>query len=253
MKLALECPTSMLKDIQPLADFDWILAHLVLADKEYAEYYKKSRRFKVLDNSCNELLEPLDFGDILEAMDRIDLGTGGLVVAPDYLGSYKRTFDGMVRALGVLGTDSLLPVVQGSNLDEVLNLLKELLDVGFNRVAVPYDILSSREDSSVRMANRRLQVVNSIINKVPIGFEIHLLGMTTIEELTGHNKGWVKSIDTGVPVLLGMKGYAVDRSLVDKSKPTMDQMEAVTSVDPEYSKQMIYYNIAYLRKVLNAA
>lgn len=28
MRLALECPVSLLEDIQPLADFDWILTHL---------------------------------------------------------------------------------------------------------------------------------------------------------------------------------------------------------------------------------
>ena len=48
IKLALECPTRLLGDIQPLADFDFILAHLVLQDKEYAEYFSRSKRWKIL-------------------------------------------------------------------------------------------------------------------------------------------------------------------------------------------------------------
>jgi len=249
MKLALECPTGMLNDIQPLADFDWVLAHLVLQDKEYAEYYRKSKRYKVLDNSVNELLEPLSFGDMLKAMDIVK---PSLVVPPDHLGGYKKTYDEIVHALSILGPNDLLPVIQGSTLGEVLGLLQELLSLGFNRLAVPYDILSSREDNPVMMASNRLRVVNSVINRVPIGFEIHLLGMTTIEELESHNRGWVRSVDTGVPVMMGLKGRRLDTfRLEDKKKSTMSRMENIVPVDPIYDMMNVFYNVAYLRKLLN--
>jgi len=249
MKLALECPTAMLNDIQPLADFDWILAHKVLEDKEYREYYSKSRRFKVLDNSVNELLEPVDFNSLSLASGWIE---PNLIVAPDFLGDHIQTRAALNEAIRIFGIDRVFPVVQGATMVSIIDFFDYILHLGFKRVAVPYDLLSSRKDSPVIMANNRLKVVNSIITKVPIGFEIHLLGMTTIEELENHNKGWVKSIDTGVPVMLGLRGRRLDTyRLVDKKKPTMSIMECTTSGNPEYSRQSIYYNIAYLRKLLN--
>jgi len=249
MKLALECPTSMLNDIQPLADFDWILAHKVLEDKEYRKYYSESKRFKVLDNSVNELLEPVNLNSLNLAAGWVN---PNLIVAPDYLGDVRKTREALDETIYMLGKGRVLPVVQGKDLGEVLDLLKTLLSLGLERVAVPYDILSSREDSSVMMAGNRLKVVNSIIGKVPIRFEIHLLGMTTIEELENHNRGWVKSIDTGVPVMMGLKGYRLDVDrLENKKRPTMELMEGITSLDPDFREMMVYRNIAYLRKILN--
>jgi hypothetical protein len=53
--------------------------------------------------------------------------------------------------------------------------------------------------------------------------------------------------------MMGQRGYRLGKDrLVDKKQSTMSIMESTTSVDPEYSKQTIYYNIAYLRKILNA-
>ena len=76
MKLALECPNYLLKDLQPLTDFDFILTHLVLQDKVYAEYYRESRSFKILDNSVNELGIPCSLEEMVQALDtlgRVDL------------------------------------------------------------------------------------------------------------------------------------------------------------------------------------
>jgi hypothetical protein len=83
----------------------------------------------------------------------------------------------------------------------------------FREIAVPYDILSKRTDSTDIMAQSRLDVVNYIISMVPMGFGIHLLGMTTLEELELHNRGWVKSIDTGYPVMCGQVGlrFGIDK------------------------------------------
>lgn len=248
MKLALECPTSMLNDIQPLADFDWILAHLLLGDDKYAEYYSQSTRYKVLDNSVNELLSPVNLGYLRDAARLVD---PNLIVAPDYLGDSGSTWFALKESIRMFGKEKVFPVIQGSTLGDVSDLLEKILSLDLGRIAVPYDILSTREATPEEMASNRTRVVHSIEVKVPIGFEIHLLGFTTINELSRYGKGWVKSIDTGVPVMMGQKGYRLDKNrLVDKKQPTMSIMERTTSVDPEFSKQTIYYNIAYLRKLL---
>lgn len=248
MKIALECPTSLLGDIQPLADFDWILAHLVLQDGGYADYYSKSERFKVLDNSVNELLTPCTLEELEEAARIVN---PNLVVAPDYLGDAHATRMALKRTIELFGLEKVYPVVQGSSLDSVLDCLDYILKLGFDKVAVPYDILSNREDKPEGMASRRLEVVNHIVSRIPVGFHIHLLGFNTIEELRSCNKGWVKSIDTGVPIMMGLQGKRLDLDrLPDKKEPTLDRMKA-SWVDRERDLAKTFYNIAYLRKVLN--
>jgi len=247
MKLALECPTELLDDIQPLADFDFILAHLVLQDKRYARYYKESKRFKILDNSCNELRHPCSLDDIERVAEIVD---PGYIMAPDFLGDCFSTEKSLDEAISRFGMDRVYPIIQGYELKYAIECFDYILKLGFDRVAVPYDICSKEGDKAENKAKRRLGVVGYIIAKVPIGFSIHLLGMNTLGELSLHNKGWVKAIDTGYPVMCGMYGgrFGVDE-LPAKTGPTLDMMETA----PEVNLEDVYYNIAYLRKVLNGA
>jgi hypothetical protein len=250
MKLALECTTKLLPSIQPLADFDWVLAHKVLEDPDYAEYYKASGRFKVLDNSVNEFLTPVDLNYLDEAASYVK---PDLIVAPDYLGDMNKTREAVREAIHLFGKEKIFPVVQGKDIDEILNLFKYYLELGLERVAIPYDILAQREDNSVMMASNRRMVVNSIITRAPIGFEVHLLGLNTLEELSYYRSPYLISIDTGVPVLLGLKGYKLgDDPLPDKKEaPTMNLMDTYSDEFADLS--VAYYNVAYLRKLLNHA
>ncbi len=248
MKIALECPSSLLDDIQPLADFDFALTHLVLSDEKYAEWYKNSKRFKILDNSTNELLEPCSLEDIKKAADIIQ---PNLIVPPDHLGNHFATIESLDKAIKLFWIEKILPVVQGHELRYVLGCFDYIQNLGFKRVAVPYDILSSRQDNVTVMAENRQKVVNSIIAKMSIGSEIHLLGFNTLEELWDCNRGWVTSIDTGSPILHGLCGkrYSKD-SLIPKNTPTYNLME---KCDLNLGKSDIFYNIAMLRKVCNYA
>lgn len=255
LRLALECPTYLLEEVQPLADFDWILTHLVLEDEEYAKFYRDSEKFKVLDNSVNELLEPCSLGQ-MERAEEI-LGGVDLVVPPDFLGNYLATLASLDKALRVWPREKILPCVQGEDIRQIKECTDGILSRGFNRIAVPYDITCERTCSLEAMAESRLRVVNSIISRVPksrcllLGFSIHLLGMTTLEELTRHNSGWVKSVDTGGPILHGLKGLRFGRdNLLPKAVPTLEQMPGESEESSDSRLADTYYNIACLRKVV---
>ena len=245
MKLALECPTQILYEIQPLADYDFILTHLVFEDKTYRDYYKSSKRWKILDNSCNELLKPVPISALAEAAELVE---PDLIVAPDYLGDSKRTLESIKESIRVFGIEKVLPVVQGSSYKEALNCFEEIASLGCECIAVPYDMGCERTDHPDQMALGRMQLVTSIISRVPISYYIHLLGMTTLEELTSYASGWIKSVDTGVPIMMGLDGRRLGRDrLRDKSQPTLSRM---VSKDNYYDLGGCFYNIAYLRKVL---
>lgn len=248
MKLALECPTDLMKDIQPLADFDWILTHLVLEDKVYARHYQESTNFKVLDNSVNELLEPCSLGEMERAAGIVN---PDLIVPPDFLGDSLETESTLMKALTIWPKEKILPCVQGEDLAHATNCVDFILRLGFGRIAVPYDITCKRTDSLGTMAESRLKVVSKIISMVPADFQIHLLGMTTLEELTKHNRGWVKSIDTGVPILYGLNCKRLDEPWeFKKDKPTMAQMERSPAGFRNDKLSSVFWNIAYLRTVL---
>lgn len=243
MRLALECPTELLENIQPLADFDWILAHLVLSDDGYANFYAKSTRYKVLDNSVHELREPMELEELKEAADRIK---ADLVVAPDYLNDHFSTIDALEKATKLFGKERILPVVQGHEYRYILECFDYILKMGFDKTAIP----ARRATGLSLMAQKRKDVVTSLVNKAPIGFRFHLLGMTTLEELYNADKLWIESIDTGCPVLYGLKGikFGVD-DLPAKLVATMNQL----SMD-EYDYNdlsLVYYNIAFVRRILN--
>ena len=246
MKLALECPVELLKDMQPLADFDWILAHLVLSDGKYAAYYANSTRFKVLDNSANELLQPCSLSDIKKA---VGIVKPDLIVPPDYLGDSSLTERSLEEAIGMFGEEKLLPCVQGSELKYVLECAEYIRKLGFDRVAVPYDITCSRGSLLEEMARRR-QVAAGLLTD---GFkDIHLLGMTTLKELESYKSmPQVVSIDTGSPILHGLLGlkFGLD-GLLPKATSTMSWMGLLKKGITE-ALGSVFYNISYLRRIIN--
>ena len=252
ISFALECPTECLRDIQPLADFEWILAHKVLQDKEYAEYYRDSTRMKVLDNSVNELLTPVSFRDIEKAQAIVN---SDYIVSPDWLGDGKKTFDYFKDFIDNLGASSLkaLPVLQGGSVAECLSYARKYLELEVVNIAIPYDLTCIRTDSLEKMAISRMAIVTDLLRSKSFRW-IHLLGLTSLFELEVY-RGWPDttiSLDTGSPIANGLanKKYGVDE-LLGKSIPTFEVMEedmkAVDIAEADFS--LVYYNIAYLRKL----
>jgi len=251
MQVAFECPTWMLKDIQPLADYDFILTHLVLSDEKYAEWFRKSENYKILDNSTNELLEPCSIEDIQKASEIVK---PDLIVAPDYLGDYLRTQLALFEILKIWTTYEILPVVQGETLKDCTTCLHFIRHLGFDRVAVPYDITLNRESSLEKLGETRPMVVD-IANDM--GFNrIHLLGFTTLNELWEYRLGFPGhlrwSIDTGKPIMYGMQERsldAVDRDI--QGDPTLVKMDHTPAGFLDSKMAMVYKNIALLRRVTN--
>jgi hypothetical protein len=235
-----------------LADFDFVLTHSVLGDKAYAKYYTDHRedRYLVLDNSTNEKLEPCTLEEIREAAETVK---PDLIVAPDYLGNHFATERALEKCLEIWPKNRILPVLQGHDYATAMECTDFIDKLGFDRIAVPYDIACGREASLESMAASRYRVIRAL-HSSQYSFDVHLLGLTTLEEV-GKYRDWmeVESIDTGSPVLHGLRGKMYGRSpLLPKSDPTMNLMEsAVIGEYPEIDYGAVYHNIAYLRKILN--
>lgn len=248
MKLALETPTNLLRQIQPLTDFDFILAHWVLEDEEYAQHYQRSTRFKILDNSTNELLVPCSMKDMKKAAEIV---SPDWIVAPDFLGDASKTLEAIKSMESWWSIYSTMPVVQGATLEEAKECAKGIAQT-FSRISIPYDITKSREDPVTVLAEGRWAVLEAI---APLFSTIHLLGFNTVEEISrvAAFQPKVESLDTGVPVMMGLNKRPMVE-LMDKKDPTLSRMvpwEGNDSLIGSGQLGWINYNIAYLRKVMN--
>jgi len=246
MRLALECSTKLLEMVGPFADFDFVLAHKVLEDKEYLEFYKNSSNgLKIVDNSVNEEGTPESTKNLVEAFKEVG---GTYLVAPDYIGDAEKTVQAYQECKALLTKEKiplerLIGVVQGEVFEDAFECLKAYSGL----ISIPYDLCSKKTDPPWIMSLRRALFIAHIPRDQ--GFLVHLLGFTSLDEFFWYqNNPMVVSIDTGIPILLGLQGLDILDPLESKEQPTLNQMEKI-----ELSQQGwtgIIRNIALLRRYM---
>jgi hypothetical protein len=243
-----EIPTRHLSELSPLLDGDFALAHLVLENKDYAEFYleqSKRGRMVILDNSMHELPASLSVGEILEAADRIK---PSFVIPPDKLGDVKFTYDqfDLFRKQNLRHGHRLAAVLCGSNPAEramYYQNVRQYIDM----VCLPF-----REP--------RLDWFLELLRAMPRHATwppfIHLLGVNTLDELTVFcqvldQAGWPRanrSVDTNKMVKWGLKNKRMDKL---ESVRGAGALDFNTELDVSQKLDTLY-NIAYIRKFLNA-
>jgi len=239
MKLALECRTDMLEMVQPFADFDWILAHKVLEDEKYTKFYQDSGNLKFVDNSVNEKGAPLSIDDLKKAFDKVQ---GTYVVAPDYIGDAQKTVNSYMETLEKFPKGKVVGVIQGPTFVDAFECLRTY---GTGIVCVPYDLCSSKEEPPWVMGLRRSLFVSNIPRDQ--GFLVHLLGFTSLDELYWyHGNPIIYTMDTGIPILLGLEGLDILDPLESKNEPTFNRMEKLELNQKGWTA--IIRNIALLRR-----
>lgn len=241
MRLALECRTDMLEMVQPLADFDWVLSHKVLEDEAYAEWYRKSGNLKFVDNSVNELSMPQSIEQMKEAYEKVN---GTYIVAPDFLGDSRRTLEAYKECVKAFPPEKIARVIQGKTFAEAWECFTSY-PAGL--VCVPYDICSSRDEPPWLMGLRRALIISNIPKDQ--GYLVHLLGFTSLDEFFWyHGNPMVATIDTGIPILLGLEGKDILDPLESKSTPTFNRMEKLELDQKQWIRTVL--NIAILRRYL---
>jgi len=225
ISLAMEAPICLLEDLPHITDFDWVLTHLCEDSEEYLVHYQKmvtdTNREVILDNSVNELGEPIG----LERMDEVVAKLNPTyIVPPDYLNNVEATLAILDDAIELWGKSRILPVLQGTSIEEVTECGEILKDYyGFDIVSIPYDVMlahrsklpeSDPEKASLtELALGRLAVVSALVDEGILFNRYHLLGMNTLGEFEFYKEqsywkvqtGWgmfspTLSIDTGAPI-----------------------------------------------------
>jgi len=241
LKLALECPISMMDRLQPYGDFDFMLTHL-FKSKEYKDFYVRSSRFKILDNSTNELGEPCSEEEILKVAEIVN---PNFICPPDYLGDQDRTLEALESMEKSCPVSCILPIVQGSDINSVLYAAHVLKSKGYSKVAVPYDITGNRSLELHELASLRVKIVWNLAKMFDW---IHLLGLTDPHELISYRDlSCVRSLDTGSPITNGLKGlrYGKDSPLTKKEMLDFGSLE----LNP-YTERAVLHNLNCVRKFM---
>jgi hypothetical protein len=165
------------------------------------------------------------------------------IAGPDTFGNRKETLDLYNLWIGRLDFP-IAGVVQGRTVQEAL----ECAESYGEWIALPFDVGSGLEDSyQVKMFNRRY-----LVEKLR-GRRIHLLGISSLEEL-GEYSGcsYVESMNTGLPVQLGLGGKSIVGYGEEKARDSRQYMD-MKSLGPFGPKQLdlIIQNIWELRTVLD--
>jgi len=259
MQLAMEAPTSYLPYISLLGDFDWVLTNVALKDQKYLNFYKeqkKQERVVVVDSGVNEEGFPRSIKEMDKIVREID---ADFIIPPDVLGNKKKTLELLNDSIVLWGSEKLIPVLQGKDIPDVEDCLYFMRIRGFTKFCVPYDItncdaLSREKISLVDHAHTRYRVVKFIVRTYPDVEGLHLLGLTTLEEVVWYLREGLKivSIDTGSPVLnaLHTKRFGVD-NLVPKGL-YLDYEEKVLFPRDLDRLSRCYWNIAVLRRVMSS-
>lgn len=233
--LSLEIPIPILHDIYPLTDFGFSLAHLVIGNEKYRDFYKKVPH--MMDNSMYELGQPLAYDDLLVAIREARPHS---VIAPDWMNAADQTskaatmMKNFLTELPLGERPKVAVVVQGEHMEERMSFFQWAVQNDFRPICFPF-----------RLREERNRLIGAIASAGLFHHmrRYHLLGVNAPHEL-GVIKGlpgqW--SIDTGKPCKPGFD-LAVDKWT---GRGKLDLMRPYSKTELTQVKQ----NVANLRALL---
>lgn len=209
LKKALIVPLAQL-ELAKEGDIHMVLTHLVHTNEEYADFYAKEKKYKILDNSAFEgQLQSIE--KVCGAAARVNADE---IILPDIVYDGSATIKAAKASLEYLDSESNLTVktmavVQGSSEQEWWDCYSELaamkgVDViGFSKLSCPRCF-------GFPISEARMQIVRTLEeeNEWPEGKAIHLLGGSyhVVDEIKFMSKyEQIRSIDTSAPVEYGKR------------------------------------------------
>jgi hypothetical protein len=225
----------------PFTQLDFALAHRVLEDPAYAEWFRERTlgRQCILDNSFHELGTPLPISDLLEAAARI---RADFVIAPDKLDDPDWTLQQSLELLDNVDPSLCAVVLAGETVKARTHFLEATSAAAL--VCLPY----------------RKPRLEWFLASPFRPERIHLLGMSTFDELRAWaglyevSAGLLElSVDTSKPVKWGLLGESIEkleqqgRSLRNAgSSKSLLEITSTSSAQVHCTEQ----NLSYLLTIL---
>jgi hypothetical protein len=238
VKLCMEIPVAHLQDLSPLCEMDFALAHMVLDNRLYAEFYREMserKREVILDNSFHELGVPLSPVELRLAARAIK---PTVVVAPDRLGDRTWNWEQYEETLRVFKKEFPVGiVVTGGEPGMRSSFIAAALSRGCTWFFWPFK------------EPRELWLREHLREFKRYGTRHHLLGVSTLSELRTcramfAEEGIIASVDTSKPIKFGHQMRRFEPGIELRGTGPL-RMDAVLTKE---ELACTYYNVAYLRR-----
>jgi hypothetical protein len=256
----MELPTSKLAEWTELADLDFILAHTVLAEKDYAQHFanRPAGRELILDNSYHELGYALSSKDLVEAAQRC---RADYIISPDNVNDVDFTIESYKH---------LRANVKGYKIAVVWTGFQDRASWQEREAFLSHVTDADMLCCTFKLKDRLQYFIDS--ERASHFSRVHLLGVDSLKELQewtflakhlfhieGRTIKW--SVDTGKALKWAMKGRKLDelkslRSSEDttsKGEPSVASQQLLTLKAEEITPQqemLFRYNVGVLRRVL---
>lgn len=213
MQVAIIAPIPLLYKYAIRSKYHMALAHLVLENLDYANFYRErsaAGEYVILDNSIIELGEAVSIDIILEAAARIKAHE---IILPDVYRDGMGTLNAIDRVFHhdaeKLKGYKLMAVPQGKTMSDWLYCYKKILRnfPQIDVIGIPKST-SMFEDDTIGRDN----LVQHLYSHgfVKYDKEYHLLGVhnNPAEILVSSRHKWIRGVDTCLPVLCGQLGVS---------------------------------------------
>ena len=214
IRIAHEAPTSILKEISNITDYDYALVHLFDTKPEYYDHFKKcvaAGRDVLLDNSIFELGTAFDAEKFAVRVEELQ---PTFYVVPDVLEDAHATIESFRK----FDNGGDLPgmkigVVQGKDFSEIVECYKYMQSYA-DMIAFSFD-MSYFQYTGIgycklhRQLTGRIKLIDDLIKLGVWNWSkpVHLLGCSLMREFNqySHVKN-IYSCDTSNPVVAGIEG-----------------------------------------------
>lgn len=254
MKIAHECPLSLMIDSRNWADIDYALVHLFETIPEYYQFFKNSvklDRHVILDNSIFELGEAFD-------MDKFAYWVLNLLpseyIIPDSLENCDKTIENLKIWMGKYGSlpGKKIGVVQGKTLEELVRCAVEM-QPHIDKLAISFDYSFYNEVTGIQGLEGwwrgRLFFVNYLYQHDLLRKPIHLLGCSLPMEFSFYNHHHrIESVDTSNPIVHAIKKIKYHAHGLDK-KESIKLVDLLHTEESDIDFDLLYHNIAIFRSL----
>ena len=258
IKVSHETPLCLLGDSQHFNDYDYALPHLFDQEKNYLNYFLKSKkngRYIIMDNSLHELGEAYDTDRLLHWVNELQPDE---FIVPDVWENRDKSVENAKEWSKIIlpKNTTKVAVVQATTIHEASTCYQTYKDLGYKKIAFSYgasyynDIVP-HPNPDLGKALGRLSVISALYKTGIINQNdrIHLLGCAVPQEF-GWYKGYncIESIDTSNPVMAALEGIRYDTAGLDK-KPKANMNDYFYMLGQEVSWDLLTDNLNKFRTI----
>ena len=205
MKLAVELPVSMLQELTPFTEYDFIIGSHCLLHPEYYNFYRNHRRPNtILDNGAFELGRSLSVEELGSLVHNLQ---PAVIVLPDVVDDRELTVAAThlflsKHPVGISGC-SYMGVLQGKSVDDYLRCLEYYASISdVSLIGFPYHQFN-------RVKFIKKYKVDEFCREHKL--KIHILGLPNpFEAVELSLIPEIVSIDTSLPVVSALHGLSMN-------------------------------------------